>query len=415
MQRYLLIKEIQEEEMRTNTRILMVVSTMIALSLLAACTGLATPQVVRETVVVTQEVEKEVVVTATPAEAMMEELPQAPDKKVALIVAQGGLGDRSYNDSGFAGLTKAAQDFGVEVVPIESPDPVGEGEQLLRTAAEAGFDLIITLEFTHFDPLPRVAPDYPDTTFAIVNIVVDEPNVVSVMFDEHTGSYLAGALAAMVTSDDSLEQTNAETVIGTIGGVQSSGIDVFLHGYLQGACAVNPDIDVLWAYSNGFADPATGKEITLGMYEQDADVVFQVAGGTGAGVIDAAKEENRFAIGVDSDQDYLAPGNVLTSMLKRVDIAVYDLIKQMAEGELQGGGVAQYGLDENGVGLSEMTYTRHLLPGEYLDQVNEMYEAIIAGELDVIDVRTLDEDQLAFINANASCEGFDELRAMLGE
>jgi basic membrane protein A len=390
---------------------------MVVSLILVACAGLATPQVVRETVVVTQEVEKEVevVVTATPAAMTAEEMPQAPDKKVALIVAQGGLGDRSYNDSGFAGLTKAAQDFGVEVVPIESPDPVGEGEQLLRTAAEAGFDLVISLEFTHFDPLPRVAADYPDTTFAIVNIVVDGPNVVSVMFDEHTGSYLAGALAAMVTTDDTIEQTNDAAVIGAIGGVQSSGIDVFLHGYLQGACAINPDIEVLFAYSGGFADPAKGKEITLGMYEQDADVVFQVAGGTGAGVIDAAKEENRFAVGVDSDQDFMAPGNVLTSMLKRVDIAVYDLIKQLAAGELQGGTVAQYGLDQNGVGISEMTYTRHLLPGEDMDQITEFHDAIIAGELDVIDVRTLDQEQLDFINANATCEGYEELRAMLGE
>ena len=406
--------------MRSHKHFLVAASTIFILLALAACQPVVPAQVIKETVVVTKEVEVEkeveVVVTATPEAEMVEEaLPQAPDKKVALIIAQGGLGDRSYNDSGFAGLTKAAQDFGVEVVPIESPDPVGEGEQLLRTAAEAGFDLVITLEFSHFDPLPRVAPDYPDTIFSIVNIVVDEPNVVSVMFDEHTGSYLAGALAAMVTTDDSIEQTNDEAVIGAIGGVQSSGIDVFLHGYLQGACAINPDIEALFAYSNDFGDPAKGKEITLGMYEQGADVVFQVAGGTGAGVIDAAKEQNRFAVGVDSDQDYLAPGNVLTSMLKRVDIAVYDLIKQLAASELEGGAVAQYGLDQSGVGVSDMTYTRHLLPGEYLDQVNEFHRAIIAGELDVIDVRTLDEEQLAFINANATCQGFDELRAMLEE
>ena len=245
---------------------------------------------------------------------------------VALIIAQGGLGDRSYNDLAFAGLTLAAQDFGVEVVPIESSDPVGEGEQLLRTAAEAGFDLVITLEFAHFDPLARVAPDYPDTTFAIVNVVVEGDNVVSVMFDEHTGSYLAGLLAAQVTVDDSLEQTNDEAVLGAIGGVQSSGIDVFLYGYLQGACAYNPDIEVLFAYAGGFGDPATGRELALAMNEEGADIVFQVAGGTGEGVIDAAADENFFAVGVDSDQDYLAPGNVLTSMLKRVDVAVYDVI-----------------------------------------------------------------------------------------
>lgn len=338
---------------------------------------------------------------------------QGEDFSVALITSQGGLGDRSYNDLAFAGLTLAAQDLGVEVVPIESPDPVGEGEQLLRTAAEAGFDLVITLEFSHFDPLARVAPDYPDTLFSIVNIVVDQPNVVSVMFDEHTGSFLAGALAAMVTTDPELERANPEAVIGVIGGVQSSGIDVFLYGYLQGACAVNPDVKVLMAYSNNFGDPAIGKEIALSMHEQGADVVFQVAGGTGAGVIEAAKDQNFFAIGVDSDQDYLAPGSVLTSMLKRVDVAVYDLIDRLVKGELQGGTVAQYGLDVDGVGLSPMTYTRHIIPREYMAKVNEMREQIVASELDVIDIRTLTAEQFAVVSNNPTCAGVEELRQLL--
>jgi basic membrane protein A len=334
--------------------------------------------------------------------------------RVALIIAQGGLGDRSYNDLAFAGLTLAAQDFGIEVVPIESPDPVGEGEQILRSAAEAGFDLVITLEFSHFDPLARVAPEYPDTTFSIVNIVVPGDNVVSIMFDEHTGSYLAGMLAGQVTTDPNLEQVNPEPIIGAIGGVQSSGIDVFLYGYLQGACAVNPDSQVLFAYSNAFGDPAKGRELALSMHEQGADVVFQVAGGTGEGVIDAAADENFFAIGVDSDQDYIAPGNVLTSMLKRVDIAVYDVIKQAVEGTLQGGSVAQYGLDEGGVGLSEMKYTRHIIPREYVDNVNAARDAIIAGELQVIDIRTLPEDQMTILTNNPTCTGIEELKAAMG-
>lgn len=333
--------------------------------------------------------------------------------RVALIIAQGGLGDRSYNDLAFAGLTLAAAELGVEVVPIESPDPVGEGENLLRTAAEAGFDLVITLEFSHFDPLARVAPDYPDTLFSIVNIVVEGPNVVSIMFDEHTGSYLAGMLAALVTTDPEIEQVNDAAVIGAIGGVQSSGIDVFLYGYLQGACAVNPDIDVLFAYSNGFGDPETGRELALSMHEQGADVVFQVAGGTGEGIIAAARDENFFAIGVDSDQDYLAPGNVLTSMLKRVDVAIYDMISRLVNGTLEGGTVLQYGLDEEGVGLSEMTYTRHIVPREYVEQVNAAREAIIAGELDVIDIRTLPQEQVAALAANPTCAGLEELRAMM--
>jgi basic membrane protein A len=337
------------------------------------------------------------------------------DLSVALIIAQGGLGDRSYNDSAFAGLTLAAADLGVDVVPIESPDPVGQAEQLLRTAAESGFDLVITLEFSHFEPLARIAPDYPDTTFAIVNIVVDQPNVVSIMFDEHTGSYLAGALAALVTTDPDIEQTNDAAVLGTIGGVKSSGIDVFLYGYLQGACAINPDIEVLMAYSNDFGDPGKGREMALAMYEQGADVIFGVAGGTGAGIIEAAKDENFFAIGVDSDQDYLAPGNVLTSMLKRVDIAVYDTIDMAVEGTLEGGTVLQFGLEENGVGLSEMTYTRHIIPRAYMDKVEELKQGILNGEIDVIDIRTLDEDTFAIVDGNPTCAGVDELKAALGE
>lgn len=352
--------------------------------------------------------------------ALVVALPARPaqsqsDLNVALIIAQGGLGDRSYNDSAFAGLTLAAQELGVQVFPIESADPVGEAEQLLRTAAETGFDLVITLEFAHFEPLARVAPDYPDTTFAIVNVIVDQPNVVSIMFDEHTGSFLAGALAALVTTDENIEQTNDAAVLGVIGGVMSSGIDVFLYGYLQGACAVNPDIEMLMAYANDFGDPAKGREMALAMYEQDADVVFQVAGGTGAGVIEAASDENFFAIGVDSDQDFLAPGNVLTSMLKRVDVSVYNTIELAVNGELEGGTVLQYGLAENGVGLTEMTYTRHIIPTEYMDQVNMYHDQILAGELDVIDIRVLDSDQFAIVNENPTCAGVAELQAALAE
>lgn len=307
-------------------------------------------------------------------------------KRVALIIAQGGLGDRSYNDSGFAGLTRAAQEFGVEVKPIESPDPVGQGEKLLRDAAKAGFDLVITLEYTHFDPLARVAPDFPNTTFAIVNIEVKGPNVVSVIFKEHEGSFLAGALAALVAKDTTIPGIRGTKVIGVIGGTKSLGIDKFLVGYEEGAHYIDKDIKVLRAYSETFGDPAKGKELALSMFEQGADVVYQVAGGTGEGIIAAAKETGHYAIGVDSDQDYIAPGNVLTSMLKRVDIAVYDLIKRLCEGTLKGGTVVTYGLKEGGVGLSEMKFTRHIVPKAYVDQVNELREKIIRGEIKVTDV-----------------------------
>jgi basic membrane protein A len=307
-------------------------------------------------------------------------------KKVALVIAQGGLGDRSYNDSGFAGLTKAAQDFGVEVKAIESRDPVGQGEQLLRQAARAGFDLVITLEFTHFEPLARVAPDFPNIMFSILNIAVEKPNVVSVIFKEHEGSFLAGALAALVTKDPKIPGTNPQKIIGVIGGTKSVGIDKFIVGYEEGARFIDKDTKVLVSYSNTFGDPAKGKELALAQFTQGADIVYQVAGGTGEGVIAAAKEVGRYAIGVDSDQDYLAPGHVLTSMLKRVDLAVYDLIQKLVRGQLRGGTVITLGLKEGGVGLSEMKFTRHLIPGAYLDRVEQLRKDIIAGKITVTDI-----------------------------
>lgn len=338
---------------------------------------------------------------------------QDAEYNVAMIISQGGLGDRSFNDSGYEGLTKAAADFGVNVVPIESADPVAEGEQLLRTAAESGFDLVITMEYSHAEVLARIAPDYPDTMFAILNNTVDQPNVVSVMFLEHTASYLAGALSAMVTTDENIEQTNPEAVIGAIGGVKSAGIDIFLWGYLQGACAVNPDISVLFGYSNSFGDPDKGREMTVAMNEEGADVVFGVAGGTGSGIIEAAKEGNFFAIGVDSDQDYLAPGNVLTSVLKRADTGVYDTIKRGVEGTLEGG-IVYYGLPD-GVGLSEMKYTRHIVPKAYQDEVAAMEEQIVDGSLVVIDTRELTADQIAILDENPTCAGLADLQTALAE
>lgn len=307
--------------------------------------------------------------------------------KVALIIAQGGLGDQSYNDLAYSGLTKAAADFrNVYVKAIESTDPVALGESLLRNAAKAGFDLVITLEYSHFDPLARVAMDYPNTIFSILNVVVDKPNVVSVMFEEQEGSFLAGALAALVTRDTSIPNVNPQKVLGVIGGTKSVGIDKFIVGFEEGAKYIDPEVQVLRSYANSFGDPAKGKELALALHEKGADIIYQVAGGTGAGVIQAAKEKGFYAIGVDSDQDYMAPGAVLTSMIKRADIAVYDLIARLVKGTLKGGQVVRYGLKEAGVGLSEMKFTRHMIPQKYLDTVKDLQQKIISGQIKVTDI-----------------------------
>lgn len=362
-------------------RFAIALSLLMTLSLiLASCAQQPTPNPVA-----TQPASAKQSTQQTQAEQTLTQLP-AKTYRVALITAQGGLGDRSYNDSGYEGLKRAERELGVEVKVIESADPVGEGEQLLRSAAESGFDLVITLEYSHFDPLARVAPDYPNTKFAILNITVEGDNVVSVIFKEHEASFLAGALAAMVTTMKGNELVNPETIIGAIGGTQSPGIDKFIVGYTEGAHCINPDVKVLTAYSNSFGDPAKGRELALAMYDQGADIVFQIAGGTGEGIFQAAEETKHYAIGVDSDQDYIKPGFILTSMIKRVDNAVYDLCSRLVNGSLQGGTIIEYGLKEEGVGLSPMTYTKDKLPAEFLATVEDLKAKIISGQIKVTDI-----------------------------
>jgi len=309
--------------------------------------------------------------------------------KVAYITSQGGLGDLSWNDIGFAGVTKAAQDFDVKVQVIESQDPVGMGEKLLRDAARAGFNIVITMEYSHLTVLPQVAADFPDTLFVMLNYIIESPNVASIVFYEHEGSFLAGALAALVARDTSIPGIRGNKTIGVIGGTKSVGIDKFIVGYEEGARYIDPEVQVLVAYSETFGDPAKGRELALSMFNAGADVVYQVAGATGMGVIQAAKETGHYAIGVDTDQDYVAPEHVLTSVLKRADIALYMVINDYIEGRYPGGKVYHMNLKNNGVGLSEMKYTRHLIPAEYISTIGELKDKIITGEIVVTDVTGL--------------------------
>lgn len=308
--------------------------------------------------------------------------------KVALVLAQGGLGDLSYNDLAYKGLEKAAKDFAgrVTVRTIQSADIVSQAEQVLRSTGQLGFDLVIDLEYSSADALARVAPNYPKTHFAIFNTIVNKPNVTSVMFQEQEGSFLAGALAAMVTSNPSIPGINADRTIGVIGGTKSLGIDKFIVGYIEGARYVDPKIKVLVSYSNTFGDPGKGKQMAQAMFEQGADIVYQVAGGTGQGVIEAAKASGHYAIGVDTDQDYLAPGAVLTSMIKRADVAVYTLIQRELVRRGGGGDVVNLGLAQGAIGLSPMTYTRNRIPKEYLIKLDAIKQGILAGSIKVDDI-----------------------------
>ncbi|WP_421850528.1 BMP family lipoprotein [Oricola sp.] len=306
----------------------------------------------------------------------------------ALIIAQGGLGDGSWNDTANAGFQAGLENTGIKGRPIESKDVAAQGEEIMRRAADGGFGLVISLEWIHGEPMEKLAADYPDAGWVIMNQTRKGDNVASVVFGEHEGSYLAGALAAQVTTDTSIEGINEDAVIGVIGGVKAPGIDKFIVGYIQGAKAVNPDIDVKVAYSESFGDPSKGQQMAKAMFDEGADIVYQVAGGTGIGIIEAAKAEGRYAIGVDTDQDGMAPGHVLTSMIKRVDVAVEDIITNYAAGEFPGGEVMNFGLAQNGVALSEMKHTKNLVPAAYLEKVDAMKADIVAGKIDVWDVST---------------------------
>ena len=310
----------------------------------------------------------------------------AQDKRAALIVAQGGLGDQSYNDLAYSGFQRAIEATGIEGRPVESEDVVAQAAEILRRASDAGFGLIVDLEYSHGEPMVEVAKDYPDTNYVILNQVREGGNVTSVLFQEQEGSYLAGTLAALVTTDTSIKGINAEPIIGVIGGTKSAGIDKFIAGYIEGAKAANPDVEVKVAYSNNFGDPSIGLQMAKAMFEEGADIVYQVAGGTGMGVIQAAKEEGHYAIGVDTDQDGIAPGAVLASMVKRTDVAVENVVKDYADGKFPGGETITFGLKENGVGLSEMKHTKDMIPAPILEKVEQAKQDILSGKVKVWNV-----------------------------
>ncbi len=310
----------------------------------------------------------------------------AADLPVALIISQGGLGDQSYNDLAYAGFQRALEETGLEGRPVESKDVVAQAADILRRASDADFGLVVDLEYSHGEPMLAVATDYPHTQYVVLNQVREADNITSVLFQEQEGSYLAGTLAALVTTDTSIKGINEQPIIGVIGGTKSAGIDKFIAGYIEGAKAANPNVEVKVAYSNNFGDPAIGLQMAKAMFEEGADIIYQVAGGTGMGVIQAAKEAGHYAIGVDTDQDGIAPGAVLTSMIKRTDVAVESVVKSYADDELQGGETLTFGLKENGVGLSEMKHTKSIIPAATLEKVEQARQDILSGKIKVWNV-----------------------------
>ena len=293
--------------------------------------------------------------------------------KVGMVADLGGINDESFNQSAWEGLQRAEKDFGVEIKVIESKqasDYLSNMESLI----DEGMDLVIGVGYTMKEDIQTEAENYPDQKFALIDETFDTipENVTPILFKENEAAYLTGLIAGRMT------ETNS---VGFIGGIETPVVSRFEYGYKAGVREANKDADVKVQYAGTFSDAAKGKSIANQMYGSSVDIILSAAGGTGLGSIESAKEKNKYAIGVDRDQSDLAPENVLTSALKKVNVGVYDTVKDLVEGKLTGGQAKVYGLKEDGVGIPETT--KNLVPQEILDYVNTMIEKVKSGEIKV--------------------------------
>ncbi|KUJ78443.1 BMP family lipoprotein [Ruegeria profundi] len=294
----------------------------------------------------------------------------------ALIFDLGGKFDKSFNEAAHNGAQRWAEQTGQTYREIELQSEA-QREQALRRFAEAGANPIITMGFAMADPLAAVAGDYPNTKFVAVDVNwLDAPNIRQVSFAEHEGSYLVGMMAAMASKSGT---------VGFIGGMDIPLIRHFGCGYAQGAKAVNPDVNIIANMTGttpaAWNDPVKGSELTKAQISQGADVIYAAAGGTGVGVLQTAADEGILSIGVDSNQNHLHPGQVLTSMLKRVDVAVYDAMKA---GEDVQTGVFTMGLAEEGVGVAMDENNAELVTEEMSAAVADARSDIINGNITVV-------------------------------
>ena len=309
---------------------------------------------------------------------------------VGIVFDLGGRGDKSFNDGAYLGAERAEKELGVHVRFIE-PGEGSDRESGLRLLAAEGMNLVIGVGFIFTDDLTQLAKEYPNTSFAGVDyslatdkagkVIPPPANLAALKFREEQGSFLVGALAALVGKSKK---------VGFVGGMNFPLIQKFEAGYIAGVKQVCADCEVISQYAGvtpeAFRNPGKGKELALSQYQQGVNIIFHASGSTGLGVFEAARQTNKLAIGVDADQYHEAPGFVLTSMVKRVDNAVFDAIKRVKEQRFQGG-VYQYGLAENGVGYVYDKNNEALIPPAARAKLEELKQQIIAGRIVVPSTR----------------------------
>ncbi len=297
----------------------------------------------------------------------------------ALIFDLGGKFDKSFNEAAYRGAEQWKAETGGSYKELEMQSEA-QREQALRRLAETGANPIVMTGFAFGEVLTKIAPDYPETRFVIIDTVVEQPNVQSVIFAEPEGSYLAGVLAAMASKTGT---------VGFIGGMDVPLIHKFECGYAQGVKATNPDAKVLINYTGttpaAWNDPVKGGELAKAQKSQGADVIYAAAGGTGIGVLQAAADEGILSIGVDSNQNFMHPGKMLTSMVKRVDNSVYDAFKAGAEVEP---GIRIMDLKSNGVSLAMDEFNAPLITPEMTAAIEKVTAEITSGAITPHDYMT---------------------------
>jgi basic membrane protein A len=302
----------------------------------------------------------------------------AADDKPAIVFDIGGKFDKSFNESMYNGSEKFKAETGIQYGEFEIANEA-QREQAIRNFADQGYSPIIAAGFAQAAAVEKVAKEYPDLKFAIVDMVVDLPNVQSIVFKEHEGSYLVGMLAGMATKSGT---------VSFVGGMDIPLIRKFACGYAQGVKAARPDAKIIQNMTGdtgaAWNDPVKGGEITKSQISQGSDVVYAAAGATGLGVLKAAAEGGALGIGVDANQNYLYPGKILTSMLKRVDVAVYNVMKDGKDGTFQGG-IKALGLAEDGVGYAMDDNNAALVSDDMKAKVEAAKADIIAGKIAVHD------------------------------
>ncbi|HJR06431.1 MAG TPA: BMP family ABC transporter substrate-binding protein [Pyrinomonadaceae bacterium] len=306
--------------------------------------------------------------------------------RVGIVFDIGGKDDRSFNAAAFEGVRRAERELGIVLRDVEPGNPTSI-EPAMRAFAERGYDLVIGVGFAQAPIMEVVAKDYPNINFAIVDGVSELPNVASLVFREHEGSYLVGMIAA---------RTSKTGVLGFLGGMDIGLIHRFAKGYEEGAKSVNPNIHIIPNYvgvtDGAWNNPGKGKEIALAQISKGADVIFTAAGNSGLGAFDAVEQAGKgadgrathFVIGVDSNQNMVKPGYVLTSMVKRVDNAVYDIVNDVKNKQFKGG-IHVFGLDKDGVAFSLDQYNQSLIDPSILQEVEGARQKIIRGEIQVTD------------------------------